>query len=95
MYIQQGDVLLKRVPQAPIDLKPIETDLLYRGQNHHHRVRGSFQIAKKDEDTYLLSQGCELFHEEHHALAIPEGAYHLSIVLEYDHFLEESRQVID
>jgi len=95
MYIQQGDVLLHREDSYPSTVEILKTDLLHKGQNHHHRVRGDFKIAKNDSNTLLLSSGCELFHEEHKTLAIPEGVYRLGIVQEYDHWLEEARAVVD
>lgn len=94
-YFQQGDVLLKQAEKTPKGLKPFKGDLLYKGQNHHHRVRGKFKIATKENVTFLISSGCELFHEEHKAIKIPKGNYQLDIVREYDHWREESRRVID
>lgn len=90
---QQGDVLLK--DGAKVKGKALKTDLLWKGQNHHHRVKGRFKILKHGEQIYLKSAGCKLFHEEHKEITIPKGDYALSIVVEYDHWLEESRRVID
>ena len=92
---QQGDVLLFSGVEIPKSLKPVKTNLLWKGQQHHHRVRGKFSITKKGDLVFLKSQGCELFHEEHKTLKIPTGVYQLSIVNEFDHWLEESRKVID
>lgn len=94
-YFQQGDVLLKSC-EKPNDIEILETDLLHKGQAHHHRMRGKFKIAQsKDGSRYLHSKGSELFHEEHKTIEIPEGFYKMDLVREYDHFLEESRIVID
>ncbi len=93
IYYQQGDVLLKETDA--IKGKSVKTDLLWKGQNHHHRVKGKFTIVKSNERIYLKSSGCVLFHEEHKSIKIPKGTYALSIVQEYDHWLEESRAVID
>lgn len=93
-YWQQGDCLLKHC-EKPTGVEKKKTDLLWKGQNHHHRLRGKFQIATKGEDTFVHSKGCELFHEEHNTLQIPEGFYQLGIVQEYDHWKEEARRVID
>ena len=90
---QQGDVLLKRTDKT--SGKKMTTDLLWKGQNHHHRVKGKFSIKKDGDKIFLESSGCVLFHEEHKDLKIPKGKYALSIVQEYDHWLEESRAVID
>ena len=94
-YFQQGDVLLKSCDK-PSHIEKLETDLLHKGQAHHHRLRGKFKIATdKDGNKYVHSKGCELYHEEHKSIIIPEGFYKLGLVVEYDHFLEESRVVID
>jgi hypothetical protein len=95
MYIQQGDVLLKQC-EKPSGIKIDKTDLLWKGQNHHHRLRGKFRIAKDAKgDVFVHSKGAELFHEEHKTLSVHPGFYRLGIVQEYDHLLEESRAVID
>lgn len=94
-YYQQGDVLLKKTSK-PKDIEILETDLLHKGQAHHHRMRGKFKIgANKNGERFVHSKGAELFHEEHKTIKIPEGFYKLDLVIEYDHFLEESRVVID
>ena len=95
-YIQQGDLLLKYKVEIPKMLTELNTDLLHKGQNHHHKVRGEFKIFTcKEGDIYLESNGCELFHEEHKTILIPAGSYKKEIVQEYSHFDEESRDVID
>jgi len=43
----------------------------------------------------IPKSGAVLSHEEHHAIPLPPGDYVVRGVLEYDHFLEESRNVID
>lgn len=91
---QQGDVLLKQT-EKPLNVNILESDLLHKGQNHHHRVKGKFKIGENAEGRFVHSKGAVLFHEEHKDVVIPAGFYKLGIVMEYDHFLEESRQVID
>jgi hypothetical protein len=94
-YYQQGDVLLKKLLAKPtVDVK-LKTDLLHKGQAHHHRLRGKFKIATQGNVRYVHSKGAELYHEEHQTIFIPEGFYVLDLVREYDHFLEESRIVVD
>lgn len=95
MFYQQGDVLLFDVIEIPASAKLVKTDLLWKGANHHHRVKGKFKIRKENDNIYLESSGCTLFHEEHKDIKIPKGKYKLDIVQEYDHLLEESRNVID
>jgi len=92
-YIQQGDVLLKRIDT--IKGKKVNTNLLYKGQQHHHRLKGKYTIYKDGNTIYLKSLGAILYHEEHKDNKIPKGNYVLDIVQEYDHWLEESRNVID
>ena len=93
-YLQQGDVLLKE-HRLEENLKPINTDLLHKGEQHHHTLSGDFNIFEKEGIRYLDSRGCNLNHEEHKTIKIPKGFYKLEFVQEYDHFLEESRAVID
>lgn len=96
MYLQQGDVLLKQQKQPDnFLLEEINGDLLWKGENHHHRMRGQFKIMKSGDDIYLSSNGATMFHEEHKDIDVPEGFYKLDIVREYDHWAEESRRVID
>lgn len=94
-YVQQGDCLLFQVEKAPKGLKVVKSDLMFKGQNHHHRLRGKFKMGVLEGKTYVVSNGAELFHEEHKTIKLPAGAYRLDHVQEYDHWLEESRQVID
>jgi hypothetical protein len=93
-YLQQGDLILTKI-EKPTNVEKLKTDVLYKGQNHEHKLRGKFCIAKDSKNTYIHSKGCELYHDEHAMIKIPDGFYELKIVLEYDHWLEESRQVID
>jgi len=40
-------------------------------------------------------KGATVTHQEHGPVALPPGKYERRIVLEYDHFAEEARQVRD
>jgi len=96
MFIQQGDVLLKMQEVLPKDITELKTDLIHNGDNHHHKMRGDFSVYQNGDDMLVLCRdNCELYHEEHNTIKMPEGLYKKSIVMEYDHLLEESRQVID
>lgn len=95
MYVQQGDVLVKSVKEIPDGARKLKTDLLFKGRNHHHRLKGKFAILKAGEKLFVKSSGATLFHEEHKDIKVPAGLYELDIVREYDHLLEESRRVID
>lgn len=95
-YFQQGDVLLKQY-QGELTGIPIKDSLLHKGQNHHHRLSGgAFRIIESPDAKFLdVAEQTSLTHEEHKTIVIPPGQYEIGIVLEYDHWLEESRQVID
>jgi len=95
IFYQQGDVILKECAK-PKDITILKTDLLHKGQNHHHRLNGKFRIGVSSDGTkYVHSKGSILTHEEHLDINLPEAFYEFSVVMEYDHWLEESRQVID
>jgi hypothetical protein len=96
MY-QQGDCLLKIKKINFSGMKEVQTDLLFKGEQHHHRLRGDFhQFDNADGNRFIKVIGpTELFHEEHKSINLPAGDYALEFVQEYDHWLEESRQVID
>lgn len=93
-YYQHGDVLLFE-DTFPKSAKTQKTNIFYKGMNHEHKVRGKFRILKTKENTYIESKGCYVFHDEHEEIKLPKGVFRLQIVKEYDHLLEESRQVID
>jgi len=95
MY-QHGDVLLKRASLNDLVLNEIKTDILHQGLNHEHRVKGDFNIIRSGDDVYLqANKNCVLYHQEHSEIEIESGVYKKSIVKEYDHWEEESREVID
>jgi hypothetical protein len=64
-------------------------------------VSGDFKLFTHCDDVFLVSNSkCILDHDEHGLSdekfrSIPKGIYKKSIVIEYDHMLEESRKVID
>lgn len=96
-YIQNGDVLLHQhvgdMPGTPLKGEA----LLHKGQNHHHILRGgAFLIIQGESVKFLdVAEDTELTHEEHKTLVIPRGQYRIGFVQEYDHWLEESRNIID
>lgn len=95
-YLQTGDILYFKIESLPKNVDELKTDLFHKGENHSHRVRGDFSIYKSGDDMYLECRGvCELFHEEHTVIKADPGIYKKRVVLEYDHILEESREVID
>lgn len=104
-YHQQGDVLIKSIKEVPSgDRTPKENLVLAYGEVTGH----SHQIILDKEDVpnlrYFTVGGMTIVesevpftvvHEEHKPISIPAGIYEIGIVKEYDHFLEESRNVID
>lgn len=96
-YSQQGDVILLEEDFQLKGLKKVPGDLLHKGQQHHHRLKGgSFAILTDGKDRFVnVTKATKLTHEEHKPISLAKGKYRLRIVMERDHFLEESRQVID
>lgn len=95
-YYQQGDVLLKSVTELPKKTKKLKGGLVHKGDNHHHVLKGKFQLHSIGEEIFIeVKAKSKLEHEEHKTLTIPKGIYQKGIVQEYDHWLEESRNVID
>jgi hypothetical protein len=90
-YIQQGDVILTSI--KPVILKDEKsTNLCHTGNNHFHEFNEPILVMN---DIYVLKKRQVLQHPEHKHISLPEGFYQKTIVMEYDHMLEESREVID
>lgn len=101
------DVFEKEYASIPESAKPVPGNLVLKGQTNSHALYGGkFQLLenegvlfiKVDEPTVLDHVKDHLSvreNAEHHAQWIPKGEYFFDGVLEYDHLLEESRQVID
>lgn len=94
-YYQTGDVLYFKVASIPKTAKAIKGDLVWKGQNHHHRAKGKFKIRKDTNTIYLDVTKCTMVHEEHKPIKLPKGEYKIKIVQEYSHWDEESKAVID
>ena len=64
---------------------------------HTHEVIGHGVEVYEDEGVLYVSapQGGTIQHEEHRPITLPPGDYQIGIVREYDHFVEEARQVRD
>lgn len=93
---QQGDCLLKTCSIDNEKAKKVIGDLLHKGQQHHHRLRGSFEMYDDAGVRYVrVVEPTELFHEEHRPIELPAGDYRLDIVQEFDHLENEARNVID
>ena len=102
LFIQQGDVLIKRVGLLPPDATAREGYVLAVGEHtgHAHRIADIetdiCELYEKNGVIYVkANKPCTLTHEEHSAVTIPVGIWEIGIVREYDHFLEEARNVQD
>lgn len=97
MYLQTGDVIYKSIDKLPrLGRKKIAGNLIHKGENHHHVIQGKFALYTHGDEMFIDAKGtCQLEHEEHKTLELPKGVYKKELVNEYDHFLEESRKVID
>ena len=91
-YVQQGDVILFKTDLKEVPNNAVKTKLLHKGDNHEHTFK--FPVETWDNFFYLPKSN-SLLHFEHKEIKVPSGIYEKKIVVEYDHFLEESRQVID
>jgi hypothetical protein len=103
------DVFTKEYSSIPKTAKPVKTNLVLKGTNNSHALYGGkFTILKDIDGTIFVKVTKKTTldhvqdhtaknpkHAEHHAQTIEIGEYFLSPVLEYDHQLEESRQIID
>jgi hypothetical protein len=101
MKYQHGDVLIKSFEgQLEGKIKKNNVIICSQSTNHKHQlVNGKFTLREKikENELYLnvVSNFVDLIHEEHEKISIPKGKYKITFVREYDHFLEEARQVID
>jgi hypothetical protein len=88
--IRQGDVLLMPLPQSEQRLGQRLNHLtLAEGEvtGHRHRISdGQAELYERDGTLYLrvLSNEATLTHEEHHAVAIPQGNWLVRIQREYE-----------
>lgn len=100
MYYQQGDVIIERVEE--IKGKKVNHLILADGEatGHAHRV-GVKELDQaeiyEDNGTLYLKTLTEvpITHEEHKTITVPPGTWRIRKVMEYDHFEEEAREVID
>lgn len=98
--IQQGDVLMERVDNMPRKAKKLNHRTLREGEatGHAHRAVAEDVTLFIGEGNVLYMNaptGTTVVHEEHNAIEVPPGTYRVSGVQEYDHFLEETRDVLD
>ena len=108
MFIQQGDVKIEKmeseIPSDATGYNPIERGFVLRdgeATGHAHvidptQIDDKIEMFEKDGILYLKTdKEVTVTHEEHHSQIIPPGIWKIDAVKEYDHFSEESREVID
>jgi hypothetical protein len=98
MFIQQGDVLVKKVSE--VKGKKLKHLTLAQGEStgHHHTItEGDAELYEHKGTLFLKvkSEEAILTHQEHMPVTIPQGEYEIGIVQEYDHITEESKNVRD
>ena len=99
MYLQQGDVLIKKV-NYEIKGEKLDHLRLAEGEKtgHFHGItEGIGHLIMMDSIMHLevLSETALLRHQEHNEIRIPKGNYKIEIVREYDPFEDEIRKVQD
>ncbi len=104
MLLQQGDVLLERVKKLPTFCIKVTKDLrgyvFAEGEatGHYHAVKNTKDCQLYNADGSLFFENkvaVKIDHQEHETIEIPAGFWKVGIVKEYDHFSEETREVID
>ena len=103
MIYQQGDVLMECVDSIPMKAKTVKREngriVLARGEStgHAHVIDASDVVAMELDGALYLSVTGDVIvkHEEHKPVTLPVGDYVVRKVLEYDHFTEEAREVVD
>lgn len=100
-----GDVIVERIDALPAMCKKIDKGILAKGEvtGHAHRVdlNDVDVYADKQGNLYTISKtdkGFVITHEEHKAVTVPLKTGEIGKVViqkEYDHFVEETRQVQD
>lgn len=98
---QQGDVIFKKIDSIPNGLEKIDSEVIQEGEatGHAHRLfetEYEFYSEPKTKKRFLrIIEGGAVRHEEHKEITLPPGEYEVGIVREYDHWMEESRAVVD
>ena len=99
MYFQQGDVIIKKF-QGKIKGDKLNHLTLAEGEatgHHHSIISGEAALYNMQGALFLkvMSDKALLKHQEHGKIEIPKGDYIVRKVMEYNHFEEEAREVID
>ena len=100
---RHGDVLLVDVGSMEVkgEVKTYNGEFVVaEGEHtgHAHRLRGNnIKVVMSDgmAKYLILSDTCQLLHEEHNQLQVAPSTYEIIIENEYDYFEEEIRKVRD
>jgi len=96
---RHGDVMIKTFKgfKIPKEAKLKKTVILHQGNNNTHAFKsGDVMSGELAGKRYLkVKRKAVIDHAEHGKGDVPPGDYYVEIKSEYDHFLEESRKVID
>ena len=100
-FVQQGDVIFEIVEN--VKGTQIEHDgVIAEGEatGHSHRIEhhelGKVKFFRNEGTMYLDILGnVQVEHQEHKKINLPKGKYRVHRVKEFDHFLEERRNVQD
>lgn len=94
---RHGDVMIWSGAKIPKRIKLEVSKVLHKGENHSHDIiSGRAEIGENNGHKYLrCKRKITLDHIEHGKATLPAGDYEIKIKVEYDHFLEESKQVVD
>ncbi|WP_204105878.1 MULTISPECIES: hypothetical protein [Spirulina sp. CCY15215] len=85
--IRQGDVLLQPVPKATGEKLTHLTLAEGEVTGHSHRIsNGEAELYEREGTLFLrvLSDTATLTHEEHQAIAVPQGDWLVQIQREYE-----------
>ncbi len=86
---RHGDVLIKRIAKLPIGVQPRDGTTLAHGEvtGHSHRIQQAHaaQLWMQHRELFLeiKEPSATLIHEEHRAIELPRGVYHVWKQREY------------
>ena len=104
ILLQQGDVLIEMVDSLPENAEKMKEDkrgiVFAEGEatGHYHAVQEKEKSRMFNCNGVLYFENecpVDIEHQEHDTITIPAGIWKIGKVMEYDHFSEEAREVID
>jgi hypothetical protein len=91
-YYQQGDAIITPINELPKDLIEAKDMVVVEGLNRHIAEGPCVKVYK---GFISASEPFVIKHPEHKEIVLDAGNYEIKQVLEYSHFDEESRNVVD